>query len=299
MPDLSPNDISEILRRHARPMEPIATGEEPRGGVLRGVKAVLFDLYGTVFVSGSGEVGTVAAPCDIALAEAADAVGLRLTCPAEEAVECFFETIRAAHAEDRRAGVEYPEVDVVAIWAQVLAEMVRRGGIDPDGVPSVDPARLAVEYEARANPVWPMPGAEDCLGKLRAKGFRLGIVSNAQFYTRRLFEALWNRSAEDVGFEPDLQFYSYEHGWGKPGLRLFELAVEALAARGIGPTEAVYVGNDVLNDILPAARLGFRTILFAGDVRSLRLREDDPRVEGITPDLTTIGLWELQERMIS
>ena len=49
--------------------------------------------------------------------------------------------------------------------------------------------------------------------------------------------------------------------------------------------EVLYVGNDILNDILkniwPAATVGWETALFAGDKRSLRLRTDDQRVMGV------------------
>jgi putative hydrolase of the HAD superfamily len=40
----------------------------------------------------------------------------------------------------------------------------------------------------------------------------------------------------------------------------------------------------MLNDIFAASRAGFRTALFAGDRRSLRLRDGDSRVAGVSPD---------------
>jgi putative hydrolase of the HAD superfamily len=40
------------------------------------------------------------------------------------------------------------------------------------------------------------------------------------------------------------------------------------------------------NDIVPAARVGFQTVLFAGDRRSLRLRENDHSLDrSVVPDL--------------
>jgi len=47
------------------------------------------------------------------------------------------------------------------------------------------------------------------------------------------------------------------------------------------------------NDMGPAARLGFRTALFAGDARSLRRREGDPWCAGIVPDLVVTDLVDL------
>jgi putative hydrolase of the HAD superfamily len=171
--------------------------------------------------------------------------------------------------------------------------------IDPAAGESVDFARLAVEYEARANPSWPMPGLRECLDALHGKGLLLGLVSNAQFYTPALFEGLLGAPPEAFGFDRDLQYYSYQYGWGKPSPRLFELAAEALAARAVAAGEVVYVGNDMLNDIAPARQVGFRTALFAGDARSLRLRQGDPRVEGVAADVILTELGQIVECILT
>ena len=47
------------------------------------------------------------------------------------------------------------------------------------------------------------------------------------------------------------------------------------------------------NDILPASQIGFRTALVATDRRSLRLREGDPSVAHVTPDLVVTNLSDL------
>ena len=40
----------------------------------------------------------------------------------------------------------------------------------------------------------------------------------------------------------------------------------------------------MFKDIYPASKVGFKTVLFAGDGRSLRLREDKEEVKGLNPD---------------
>ena len=129
-----------------------------------------------------------------------------------------------------------------------------------------------------------MPGAEETLGILRDRGIRLGLISNAQFFTPLLFEAFFGGTPEALGFDPELLIYSFELGEGKPSPALFAPAVRRLLALGIKPENALYVGNDMLNDIFAAARAGFKTALFAGDRRSLRLREGDSRLQGVRPD---------------
>lgn len=290
---------AEIFRAHFRPLEPLPTGEQPVLRRLAGLRAVLFDLYGTLFISGSGEVGTVAAPADMALSEALAAVGLRLLGPPAEAAGIWFEAVRQAHARARAAGIDYPEVQVVELWGELLGQLRQRGWLDGRLSGQGELARLAVEYEARANPCWPMPGLAECLAGLRAKGKLLGIISNAQFYTPALFPALLGVEAEQLGFARELVFYSYQHGRAKPGTWLHQQAARRLAGQGIAPAEVLYVGNDMLNDIWPAAQVGFATGLFAGDGRSLRWRQGEPEMAALRPDIVLTCLADLDRCVIS
>lgn len=289
-----PSPYCEIFRGHSRPLEPLPTGEVPMLKRLAGIRAVLFDLYGTLFISASGEVGTGGqAACGAALSGALEAMGIATSGPADQGVGYLLQLIEQSHAESRAAGIDYPEVDIVALWREVLAELARRGIVRQSACHAVDPKRLAVEYEARANPCWPMPHLPECLDRLRLGGLVLGVISNAQFYTPKLFEALLGGPAERWGFQPDLQYYSFRYGCAKPGLGLFERALEGLRARQVAPAEALYVGNDMLNDIFPACKLGLRTALFAGDARSLRRRDDQRQLEAVAPDLVLTDLIQL------
>jgi len=53
----------------------------------------------------------------------------------------------------------------------------------------------------------------------------------------------------------------------------------------------------MLNDIYPAQKVGFQTALFAGDKRSLRLRNDDPRCKNLKPDLVITDLIQLLDHI--
>ena len=54
-------DLLSRIQNRLTPMDPIPTGMEPAGTVLAGVRAVIFDVYGTLFTSGSGDIGVAAA----------------------------------------------------------------------------------------------------------------------------------------------------------------------------------------------------------------------------------------------
>jgi putative hydrolase of the HAD superfamily len=153
--------------------------------------------------------------------------------------------------------------------------------------------KFSVEFEMIMNPVWPMPGLEKMLAHCRSRGIALGIISNAQFFTPYLFEWLLEATPAQLGFDDELTWYSYRHGCAKPSPALFQMARKTLSDRGIAQQHVAYIGNDMRNDIRPAQQAGFQTILFAGDSRSLRLREDDATCSALTPDMVINSLTQL------
>ena len=62
---------------------------------------------------------------------------------------------------------------------------------------------------------------------------------------------------------------------------------------GLRPDQALYLGNDMLNDVWTAGQAGLLPVLFAGDQRSLRLREDDPRCRDLRPARVLTALDQL------
>lgn len=292
--EASPRDpLIQRIRELSSPLAPQATTYTPDLRPLGEVRAVVFDIYGTLFVSGSGDVGTASEhEDDSVLREALAHVGLLAPGVGPLPGGLLEQAIREDHASMRARGIEYPEVDILAVWAVVLARLgpaVRQQAVNPARL-----RLLAVEYECRTNPVWPMPGLRELLGELSRRGMPLGIVSNAQFYTPLLFPALAQAELVALGFDPNLCAFSYRLREAKPSTRLFTGVLDRLQEHyGIPPRQALYVGNDRLKDIWPAARLGLRTTLFAGDRRSLRLREDDPRCAETTPDTAITQLGQL------
>ncbi|MGC1276048.1 MAG: HAD family hydrolase [Planctomycetaceae bacterium] len=282
--------IAEIIRRLAKPLAPEPTGETPVLRRLHGVKAVLFDIYGTLFVSASGDVvATASKGRDMAFAEAAAICGLVDLPDAATVVDRLDGVVGRRHETAKSAGIEYPEIDVVDVWREVFDDLT---GDSPD---DAGLRRLAAVYENLVNPVWSMPGCRETLERLRDSGCFLGAVSNSQFYTLPMFEALLGISRNELGIRDDLVHLSYKIGHAKPGRVIFERAATALAEIGVTPRETLYVGNDLLNDVAASSAIGFRTVLFAGDRRSLRKREGDARIEGVTPDAVITELPQLLE----
>jgi putative hydrolase of the HAD superfamily len=245
---------------------------------------VIFDVYGTLFVSTAGEIGAAADSTGAAaLPNRLETLAGEHGCSAAELRDYFRAAVLEQH-QALRGERAYPELRVEELWAQFLA----RRGEDPGGA-----RELALRYELAVNPAYPMPAAAETLALLRSRGIILGLISNAQFFTPLLFEAFFGAPPEGLGFDRELLVYSYKLGEAKPSPRLFAPATRRLAALGLGPENALYIGNDMLNDIFAAARAGFKTALFAGDRRSLRLRKGDPRIGGVVPDRVVRSLGEV------
>lgn len=273
------------IKALSRPLRPLPTGREARLRDLKGVEAVWFDVYGTCFISGSGDVGTAMAARPVeALTESLREQGVEMPPElAEPAMERLFELIRLDQERTWAGGTAYPEIRILDVWEQWRREAAVR----------VDLQQLAVDVECRLNPVWPMPGLTACLEGLRKLGMPMGIISNAQVFTPCLFPALTGLTLEAAGFPASRCVWSWVYKEAKPSVRLFERALSKLPE--LPPEKCLYVGNDMRNDVAPAGSAGMKTALFAGDRRSLRLREGDPLVGDATPDVELTHLTQLLE----
>lgn len=281
-------DWMTAIVEHREPLTQQPTSIQPMLQDLPEVRAVIFDVYGTLLISGSGDVGSVdSQPHDQALRAALSAVDLPESIQSLLQVSDLHDQIRAMNAERKNESCPKPEVDIVAAWKRTLAEKKIAAPIET----IVD---LACQYEARANPTWPMPGADDLIRRLRDSEQMMGIVSNAQIFTIPLVLNLVDATDfPEAGFDLDLCIFSNRYRQAKPGPRLFDVLRDGLARKGIRPEQAVYVGNDMLNDVWAASQAGLRTAWFAGDTRSCRDRSDDPRCRSLQPDVVLTTLMQL------
>ncbi len=285
---------NDIFDRYTVPLAALPTGLSPSGKPAHLVKAVLFDVYGTLFISASGDLGGIRddgfiSNGDNNLPESRKALvtlmtDLELDLSPEKLLRAYARTIENEYHRLKEQGRKYPEVQIDRIWKKIL------------GLEDLTRARqFALGFELIINPVYPMPHAGTVINKVREAGLKIGIISNAQFYTPLLFEHFCGRRPENMGFDRNLLLYSYQMGHAKPSPLLFDIAAEKLLSYGISPDNTLFMGNDMRNDIFPAHRKGFQTALFAGDKRSLRLRQDDPGCRNIKPDLVITDLLQLPE----
>ena len=273
---------NDLISKYIRPISPLSGSLGQSGKLEEKVEAILFDLYGTLFISRSGDISMAKrkSPQTEKLEKLLEK--FRIKKGPQTVLKQFFAAIENQHEILKRKGVDFPEVEIDQIWMRVLEnndlETVRT---------------FAVEFELITNPVYPMPHLEKVLSVCQDSKIPMGIISNAQFYTPYLFNWFLDSNPEALGFHPDLILYSYKFGYAKPSTFMFQVAAEKLKNMGVPAHSAIYFGNDMLNDIYPAKKTGFKTGLFAGDARSLRLRKNDPKCKDLSADLVITDLAQI------
>jgi putative hydrolase of the HAD superfamily len=266
------------------------------------LKAVVFDVYGTILISASGDIEESNLSTDN-LQAALDAANIKMSeniaNPRQvlvEMLETFKESIIQFHLAERSDERPYPEVDILKIWEEIILSNRDRNYLKLNGLLCIK--CFTFVFEVLCNRIYPMPGMKDVILYLAQKGIPLGIISNAQFYTPVILNYfIHGNISEDeevLPFDADLTIFSYKHQRSKPDFYLFELLKkQCMQKYSLFADEILFIGNDMFRDIYPARMTGFKTALFAGDAKSLRLRKDKPELNKITPDYVITDLNQL------
>jgi HAD superfamily hydrolase (TIGR01509 family) len=148
-------------------------------------------------------------------------------------------------------------------YAELLAEL---GVEDPETF-------IDREHEVWRRAYRVLATGQALLASLRERGLGTGLVANAWPDPARVLRA----DAEALALAPflDVLVFSDEAGARKPEPEIFLRACREL---GVEPGAALFVGDDLRNDVQGAARLGMKT------AQALWFRADD--TEGIEPDFT-------------
>ena len=286
------SDLAEYARRlhetDRRSYERVITPSQCQYAheALKGVRAAIFDVYGTLvnywrpeFESWEGHEGLLLD----AFSEVSALFGMDDTLgkmnpddsPARTLNDLYNGLIVMKHQQFANNGGAITEaLRIEEIWA-VIVLMLKRNGYDADKYAPGNAEEFA-RYLAYTYNFFSMgrelyPGVADALKKLKDDNIVLGILSDAQLYTPIDLTLLLREQSggkiDDYNelFDTDLTFLSCEYGFAKPSDVLFRRLFDALYEYHITPAQTLFVGNDLSIDIKPAAALGMRTALFCGD----------------------------------
>jgi putative hydrolase of the HAD superfamily len=219
-------------------------------GELAGVRAVLFDVNGTLV--------------DIHTEEGAEqvfrAAGHFLTYQGidlrrGQVRDRYFELLKE---QQRTSPEEYPEFDAVEIWRTILDENATAytRALPPEKYAQLPLFLAEMSRGISRRRLRLYPHVRGVLDVLRAR-LPLAVVTDAQAANAR-------GELHQVGlldyFDPIV--VSGDHGFRKPDPRLFRYALHAL---GVAAEDAVYVGNDMHRDVFGAREVGLRTVMFDSD----------------------------------
>jgi putative hydrolase of the HAD superfamily len=283
-------------------MKPLPTLLKPFIKVDPAIKAFVFDVYGTILVSASGDIDESVISTEN-LQAALDASGIEIvnSIPDPGLVHAemlgdFKKLIKQYHQAEHSEDKPYPEINILEIWEEILMDHYRRNQILLNGPLCIK--CFTFVFEVLSNRIYPMPGMKALIGRLASLKYPLGIISNAQFYTPVILNYFLHgtitESEQVPPFDSDLTVFSYQHGRSKPDTYLFELLKNQGSRKfGLFADEILFIGNDMFRDIYPAILTGFKTALFAGDTKSLRLRQDKPELKKVTPDYIITDLMQI------
>jgi HAD superfamily hydrolase (TIGR01549 family) len=166
--------------------------------------------------------------------------------------ERVFERAEAAGvAAVQRLVLERPRSTDAERLPLFLEAILEDLGIPPD-VRRAASARIAAEH--RRSNLWSQACADAAatLEALARRGYRMGVVSNADGRVRGLLER--------AGLSPFLEIVvdSSEVGFEKPDPRIFQAATAHL---DLPPSACAYIGDIYEIDVLGARRAGLRAVL--------------------------------------
>lgn len=284
------------------PLNPTPVGITPQIHKKHVLKAFVFDVYGTLLISDSGDIDEADISAEN-LKKALEFADISITGDKKqektillEMIDEYVNEIKGFHSLHRTSDKPYPEIDILNIWQAIITKNQGKGKIKLNGNLCIK--CLTFVFEILSNRIYPMPGMHEVINNLAEKKIPLGIVSNAQFYTPVVMNFfLTGRVSEKEYidyFDPDITVFSYKYKRSKPDLFLFQVLASSLEKKyGLQPEDVLVIGNDMQKDVYAAHITGFRTALFAGDQKSLRLREENELIRKTKPDYIITDLRQL------
>jgi putative hydrolase of the HAD superfamily len=156
------------------------------------------------------------------------------------------------HEDARARGIPWPEIHWPGVVAEIMPGLAK--------LPREDQEEFLFRQIQTGHTTCMTAETAQALRWFKERNYLFGIASNAQAYTlRELQEALAVHGLSMDMFEPNLCFWSFEHGFSKPDPHVFRILTARLAAHDILPSEILMVGDRLDNDIQPAKVHGWQT----------------------------------------
>jgi putative hydrolase of the HAD superfamily len=245
------------------------------GSLVRGVDLLCLDAGNTVVFLDHAR-----------LARLCDTLGFRTN---EKALERAEGAAKLALERGESLEVPWSRSDVHAArgWAATVGTMLARAGLALERVPAM---LDALWPEHRAHNLWSLVPDHlvEALGRLRAAGVPVAVVSNSEGMLESIFAQLGIRDAVDLVVDSGVV------GIEKPDPRIFRVALDHF---GVAPGCALHLGDNFATDVVGARAAGIRVALVDpfGHLDGRHL--DVPRVPGAAEAARAIAEVRTASRM--
>jgi FMN phosphatase YigB (HAD superfamily) len=283
----------------------------PYAKPLAGIKAVAWDVYGTLLRIADGELlfqHPQTVRMEVALDKTLQEFALWHSMSRKPGAPWeYLQTLYLRAYDDLRlAGSgrkgDLTEIDAAKLWRRVLDKLnLEELKYDEALYGDLDELaeKMAYFFHASLQGTEAAPGALETLLALSDAGIATGLVADGQAFTEvQLLRALREQGTLPPAgrlWRSDLVVLSSQEGVRKPSKSLYLRAIERFLAVGIEPPEVLYVGARLREDLTIAKSMGFRTVLFAGDKLSLRATLSDLRDPAVKPDRMMTELKQIRE----
>jgi FMN phosphatase YigB (HAD superfamily) len=277
---------------------------------LSGVRAVLWNVYGTLLAIPFGEllfehpqpfVMQMSLEKTIAEFKMWPSMSRKPGAPSEY-MGYIYKTLLEEQRMLPSPGEKYPEVIAERVWEGVIKKLFQKEyTFDAGFYGSLNEysKKVAYFFHASLQGTACYPGADRALRAVLDAGLTQGLCTDGQCFTilqlQRGLDALGGGVRLDDVMPDDLSVLSCDVHGRKPSERLFRQALDVLEAKGIAADEVLHVGSRLDKAILPAKKLGLKTALFAGDRASLAATTEQMKDHVAKPDVLLTDLGQIAD----
>lgn len=283
---------------------------KPHLPVIRGIKAVLWNIYGTLLAIPFGELlfeHPTPLIMDVALDKTIEefrmwgSMSRKPGQPAEYMRHLYSQELLKEKSQGA-GGERFPEIMSERIWEALLKKLLQKDyKFDTGFFGSLNEyaRKIAYFFHASLQATAAQPGAAEALTLVADAGRGAGLLADAQcFTTVQLGRGLKTQDGAidlDNLFPPASRSLSFEVKARKPSDTLFRHALQQMAARGMRPENILHVGSRLARDIVPAKRLGMKTALYAGDKAALEASPEALKDPAQRPDALLMELPQVRQ----
>lgn len=282
----------------------------PHLAPLSGVRAVLWNVYGTLLAIPGGELWFEHPKkfiMDMVLEKTIQEFKMwgsmsRKPGQPSEYMGQIYGNVLMEQKSFPSGSEKFPEVGADRIWEAILKKLLQKEyKFDASFYGSLNEysRKIAYFFHASLQGTGCYPGAAQALRHVREQGLIQGLLADGQcFTTVQLQRGVSAQDAElrlEEVLDPDRITLSCDVRGRKPSERLFRTALDGLREQGVELDQILHIGSRLTQDIAMARRLGMRTALFAGDKTSLQATPEQLKEPANRPDVLLTDLSQLTE----